>query len=146
MKRKIFKVIGVLLVLFVGLLIAIPFFLQGKIEKLIKNKVNNNIEATLDFANADLSLLASFPNAKVTIEDLVLVNKAPFAGDTLFAAKTIALNMSIKELFKDASEPIGIKSLAVDGAVLLGIYPWRNQNWTQKQMLWYPLEWEGPII
>lgn len=118
MKRKIFKVIGVLLVLFVGLLIAIPFFLQGKIEKIIKNKVNNNIEATLDFANADLSLLASFPNAKVTIEDLVLVNKAPFAGDTLFAAKTIALNMSIKELFKDASEPIGIKSLAVDGAVL----------------------------
>lgn len=118
MKRKIFKVIGVLLLLFVGLLVAIPFFLQGKIEKMIKNKVNNNIEATLDFTSADLSLLSSFPNAKVTIEDLVLVNKAPFVGDTLFAAKEIALNMSIKELFKKANEPIGIKSLAIDGAVL----------------------------
>lgn len=118
MKKKIIKIIGVVVLLIVVLLIATPFFLQGKIEKIIKDKVNNNIEATLDFASADLSLFSSFPNAKVTINDLVLTNNAPFVGDTLFASKEIALDMAITELFKDASEAIGIKSLAVDGASL----------------------------
>ena len=118
MKKKILKIIGVVVLLIVVLLIAAPFFLQGKIEEIIKSKVNNNIEATLDFASADLSLFSSFPNAKVTINDLVLINKAPFAGDTLFASKEIALDMAITELFKDPSEAIGVKSLAVDGAKL----------------------------
>ncbi|WBU88123.1 AsmA-like C-terminal region-containing protein [Cellulophaga omnivescoria] len=118
MKKKILKIVGIVVLLIVILLIAAPFFLQGKIEKIIKDKVNNNIEATLDFASADLSLFSSFPNAKVTINDLVLTNKAPFAGDTLFASKEIALDMAITELFKDSSEAIGIKSLAVDGATL----------------------------
>ena len=108
MKKKILKIIGVVVLLIVVLLIAAPFFLQGKIEEIIKSKVNNNIEATLDFASADLSLFSSFPNAKVTINDLVLINKAPFAGDTLFASKEIALDMAITELFKDPSEAIGI--------------------------------------
>ncbi|SNQ44352.1 AsmA family protein [Cellulophaga lytica] len=118
MKKKILKIIGVVVLLIVVLLIAAPFFLQGKIEKIIKDKVNNNIEATLDFASADLSLFSSFPNAKVTINELVLTNNAPFKGDTLFASKEIALDMAITELFKDSSEAIGIKSLAVDGAAL----------------------------
>ncbi|PKB42051.1 AsmA-like protein [Cellulophaga sp. RHA19] len=116
MKKKILKIIGIVVLLIVVLLIAAPFFLQGKIEKIIKDKVNNNIEATLDFASADLSLFSSFPNANVTINDLVLTNKAPFAGDTLFASKEISLELAITELFKDPSEAIGIKSLAVDGA------------------------------
>ncbi|TVZ07697.1 AsmA-like protein [Cellulophaga sp. RHA_52] len=118
MKKKILKIIGVVVLLIVVLLIAAPFFLQGKIEKIIKDKVNNNIEATLDFASADLSLFSSFPKAKVTINELVLTNNAPFKGDTLFASKEIALDMAITELFKDSSEAIGIKSLAVDGAAL----------------------------
>ncbi|WP_349663196.1 AsmA family protein [Cellulophaga lytica] len=118
MKKKILKIIGVVVLLIVVLSIAAPFFLQGKIEKIIKDKVNNNIEATLDFASADLSLFSSFPNAKVTINELVLTNNAPFKGDTLFASKEIALDMAITELFKDSSEAIGIKSLAVDGAAL----------------------------
>ncbi len=118
MKKKIFKVIGIVLLLFVGLLIAAPFFLQSKIEQMIKKKVNNNVEATLDFDSADLSLFSSFPNAKVIIKNLVLLNKTPFEGDTLFASKEITLDMAITELFKDATEPIGVKSFTVDGAKL----------------------------
>ena len=96
------------------LLIAAPFFLKGKIAGIIKNKVNNSINATFDFSDADLSLFRSFPNATVTLDNITLINKAPFEGDTLFASDRVSLDMSIKELFKDASEPIAIKSLVLD--------------------------------
>ncbi|MBO0591870.1 AsmA family protein [Cellulophaga sp. E16_2] len=118
MKKKILKIVGIVLLLFVITLIAAPFFLKGKIAEIIKNKVNNSITATFDFEDADLTLFSSFPNAKLTMNAISLVNKAPFVGDTLFSSKEVALNMSIKELFKGANEPIAIKSLTIDGALV----------------------------
>ncbi|QWX84109.1 AsmA family protein [Cellulophaga sp. HaHaR_3_176] len=118
MKKKILKIVGIVVLLFVVTLIAAPFFLKGKIADIIKNKVNNSITATLEFEDADLTLFSSFPNAKVTLNNISIVNKEPFLGDTLFSSKEIALDMSIKELFKGADEPIAISSLMVDGALI----------------------------
>jgi hypothetical protein len=118
MKKKIAKITGLILVLMIGVLIAAPFFLKGKITKLIKEKVNTSINATFDFADADLSLFSSFPNATVILEDISLINKAPFEGDTLFASKEVQLKMSVLELFKDANAPIELTYLKVDGAQL----------------------------
>ena len=109
------------------LLVAAPFFLKGKIAGIIKNKVNNSINATFDFSDADLSLFRSFPNATVTLDNITLINKAPFEGDTLFASDRVSLDMSIKELFKDASEPIAIKSLVL-GRPLINIKVDKEEN------------------
>jgi hypothetical protein len=119
MKKKVLKITSITLLVLLAIVIAVPLFLQGKIEEIIKTKVNNSINATFDFEDADLSLLRSFPDANVKLANLSLVNKAPFEGDTLFASSEIALSMSIKELFKSAEEPIEIKTLNIDGAKLL---------------------------
>ncbi|HBU77967.1 MAG TPA: AsmA family protein, partial [Muricauda sp.] len=118
MKKKALKITGITLLVLLAIIIAVPLFLQGKIEEMIKTKVNNSINATFDFEDADLSLLKSFPYANVELTNLSLVNKAPFEGDTLFASSEIELSMSIKELFKSADEPIVIKTLNIDKAKL----------------------------
>ena len=118
MKKNVLKITAITLLVLLAIIIAVPLFLQGKIEEIIKTKVNNSINATLDFEKADLSLLRSFPNANVALTNLSLVNKAPFEGDTLFSSSEIELAMSIKELFKSADEPIVIKTLNIDGAKL----------------------------
>jgi hypothetical protein len=116
MKKKALKVIGIILLLIVGLLIAAPFILEAKIGDLIKSNVNNNVNAHLDFADANLSLVKSFPNANLRLEGVSLVNKAPFEGDTLFAAKELSLTLGVSELFKSEGEPLALKNLSVDGA------------------------------
>lgn len=116
MKKKIIKIIGVLLVLVVGILIAAPYILEAKIGEIIKNNVNNNVNATLDFTDAKLSLVSSFPNAEVSLTGVSLTNKAPFEGDTLFAAEHIDLKMGISQLFKNEDNPIAIQRLFVDEA------------------------------
>jgi hypothetical protein len=116
MGKKIFKIVGVLLVLVIGVLIAAPFILEAKIGDLIRDNVNNNVNAKLDFADANLSLIKSFPNADLNLKEVSLVNNAPFEGDTLFAAKDLHLTLRISELFKDDGEPIAIQNLSVDGA------------------------------
>lgn len=118
MKKKIFKVIAIIILLFTGVLFALPFLLEAKIGDIIKNNVNNSITGKFDFAKADLSLLSSFPNAQLNIEELYLVNAAPFEGDTLFAARELALTMAISELFKGENDPISIKNFLIEGATL----------------------------
>lgn len=118
MKKKILKITGLLLLLVLGVLITVPFFLEAKIGDLIKNNVNKNINATLDFSEVNLSLLRSFPMAELRIQDLYLLTKGPFEGDTLFKSKSISLEMGIKELLKGAEEPITINSLIFDKAIL----------------------------
>ena len=113
MKKKLLKIGGITLLILVGLLIAIPMFLEGKITDIIKNKVNQSINATLDFEDANLSLIKSFPDAYLDLKGISLINKAPFEGDTLFTARDLALEMSIKELFKSAEEPIFIKNITL---------------------------------
>lgn len=114
--KKFLKIIGVILLLVVGLLIAAPFILEAKIGDLIRTNVNNNVNAKLDFAEANLSLIKSFPNAELGLQNVTLINQAPFEGDTLFAAKDVRLTLGIGELFKSAGEPIGIKNLSLDNA------------------------------
>jgi len=113
-KRKVLKVVGIAVVVLVGLLLIVPFFLKGKVSELIKKSVNESVNATFDFEDASLSLIKSFPNASVDLKGVSLVNTAPFEGDTLFYAGDIILDMSLTELFKGANDPIGIKRLLLD--------------------------------
>ncbi|WP_299532214.1 AsmA-like C-terminal region-containing protein [Ulvibacterium sp.] len=118
MKKKILRILAIFLLLIVALLIAVPFFLEAKIGDIIKNNVNSNVNAHLDFTDARLSLISSFPNAQVTFENVALLNHAPFEGDTLFAARRIGLKMGLGELFKSQGDPIGIKNFQVESATL----------------------------
>lgn len=127
MKKKIITILVVLFLLIVGVLVAVPFFLEAKIGDIIKNNVNKNVNATLDFSKADLSLLSSFPNATVRLENVSLLNKAPFEGDTLFSAKNVSLTMGIMQLFNEPDEPIAITTLNLDNA-LLNVMVDANEN------------------
>lgn len=118
MKKKLLKITGITFLILIVLIVALPFFLQGKISEIIKNKVNNSINATLDFDEANLSLIKSFPNAHVSLKGISLVNHAPFEGDTLFASGEVALKMGISELFKGTEDPISIKTLNISDAQL----------------------------
>ena len=79
---------------------------------MVTNTINNNINATVTFKEADLSLLKNFPLASITVNDITVANKAPFVGDTLYSAKELSLSMKITELFKNADEILELKSIA----------------------------------
>jgi hypothetical protein len=117
--KKAFKIIGITLLIILALLVAIPFAFQGKIKDMVKNLMNENLNAKVEFSDVSLSFIRSFPQAHVTVEDLVITNFKPFEGETFVTAKNIAFDMSIKELFKNANEdPIVVNSISIDEALL----------------------------
>ncbi|RTY95616.1 AsmA family protein [Flavobacterium sp. GSP27] len=111
MLKKVLKIIGILVILLVLTLFAAPFLFKDQIKAKISQVINEKVDAKVTFAEADLSLFKNFPNANVTLEKLVIINKAPFEGDTLLSLGELNLKMSIKELFKDKNEAIVIDGI-----------------------------------
>ena len=111
MLKKILKIIGILIFLLVVALFAAPYLFKDQIKAKISNAINAKVDAKVSFAEADLSLFKNFPNANVTLEKLVIINKAPFQGDTLISLGELNLKMSIKELFKGKNEAIVIDGI-----------------------------------
>ncbi|WP_298541623.1 AsmA family protein [uncultured Aquimarina sp.] len=116
MIKKALKIFGIFVVLLIIGIISIPFLFGGTIKDKIRYLANEHINAKVDFADVDISLIRSFPKASVIIDELSIINFAPFEGDTLAYAKKISLDMSINELFKDAEEPISIQKFIIDEA------------------------------
>ena len=111
MIKKIALIFGGLLLLLTGSLFAIPYFFKDQIKAKIAQAINDKVDANVSFKDADLSLFKSFPNATVTLDSLVIINKAPFAGDTLVSLGELNLKMSVKELFKEKNESIAIQGI-----------------------------------
>lgn len=111
MIKKILKFTGISLGLLLVTGFTIPFLFEKQIKEKIKATANKSINATLDFTEADLSLFKNFPNATISLEKLVIINKAPFKGDTLVSLDQLQLKMSVLELFNSDTEPMKISGL-----------------------------------
>ncbi len=118
MIKKALKIIGVLVVLLLIVLISIPLLFGGTLKDKIRHLANQHVNAKVNFSDLDISLLKSFPKAAVVIDDFSLINYAPFEGDTLAYVKRISLNMSIKEIFKGATEAINVQKFSIDEATI----------------------------
>ncbi|WP_298532812.1 AsmA-like C-terminal region-containing protein [uncultured Algibacter sp.] len=117
--KKAFKIIGITILIIIALLIAIPFAFQGQIQDMVKRFINQNLNAQVEFNAVSLSFIQSFPQAHVNVNDLVITNFEPFKDETFVTVKDIDFTMSIKELFKNASEdPIVVNAIYVNEALL----------------------------
>ena len=112
MLKTILKIIGALIIIFLIALFTIPYFFKDQIKVKIAQAINEKVDAKVAFSDADLSLIKNFPNATVSLDSLVIINKAPFAGDTLVSLGELNLKMSIKELFKGENEGIKIDGIS----------------------------------
>ena len=111
MFKKILKIVGIVLLLIIVSLFAIPYFFSDRIKAKIADAINEKVDAKVSFADADVSLFKNFPNANVRLEKLLIINKAPFEGDTLVSLGELNLKMSIKELFKGKGEGMNIEGV-----------------------------------
>ncbi|MCJ1806765.1 AsmA family protein [Flavobacterium covae] len=113
MKKKIFIGIGASLFIIIGVLASIPLFFKDTIKAKIQETINENLNAKVAFADADISLFKSFPKATISLEKFTIINHAPFEGDTLVAFDELNLKMSVTELWKDKKEPMSLEAISI---------------------------------
>lgn len=116
--KKIFLGVGLLLLLLVATAIIIPVFFKDKIMAVVKTQLNEQLNATSDFKDVDLSIFRSFPRLSVRIEGLSIVGIGDFKGDTLVAAKNIDVAV---DLMKAINGDYDILNIGVDNGRIKAI-------------------------
>jgi hypothetical protein len=92
---RILKWSGITLLLLIITIIALPFLFKDKIIEMAKNEINNNVNATVTFGDFDLSLFSSFPDFRFAINDLRVIGKDKFDGDTLCSIPALKLDLDL---------------------------------------------------
>lgn len=100
MFKKILIGIVVIVVLLLGAMVAIPLIFKDEIIALAKEQIDNYVDADVAFSDMSVSLFRDFPNLALSIEDITVVNRAPFAGDTLADIGEVAVSLDIISVIK----------------------------------------------
>lgn len=99
--KKLVKIVGGTLVVFVLLLLILPMAFKGKIEDVVKSEGNKLLNAQFDFESLDISLLRNFPQASVSLNDFWLKGVDVFENDTLVYAGELTAAINVMSLFGD---------------------------------------------
>lgn len=102
---------GGLVVLILLTAFIVPVVFKDDIRKAIDAEVAKSINADVvfDTDNFSLSLFRNFPNITVRMQDLGVVNRAPFEGEILFATQMLEVEVNLREvLFGDELRINGI--------------------------------------
>ena len=103
--KLVLKILGVIIIIIIALLVAIPYFFRDQIAEAVKQEINKNINAHVDFTDFSLSLFKSFPDFNFELEGLSIINKKPFEGDTLAFIPSFNLTLDLMSVINgDAYE------------------------------------------
>jgi len=111
--KRIFSTLLILIILIIGVAIAIPYFFKEEILVKIKEEANNTLNAKVDFADVDLSLLRSFPDFSFKMDKLSVVGIDDFEGINLVKAENIDFTLNLMSVIK-SDRPIEIQTITFD--------------------------------
>jgi len=112
--KKFIKILFSLLFVLIVTIIAIPYFFKDDIEKFIKEEINNNVNAKIDYDDVSLSLFSDFPNLHVKIKNITVDGLDEFAQTRLAQIDEFSMSLNAKKLF--FNKDLEIKKIGLDGA------------------------------
>jgi len=112
MLKKVSIIVIGLFVVLLAAAAAIPLFFKKEIDAKIKSSINESVNAKVDFKDLDLTLISSFPDMGIKINNLTVLGIDSFAKDTLANIKQLQLNVNLMSVIK--GEKYEIKSINLE--------------------------------
>jgi hypothetical protein len=111
--KKVIKwtlfVIGGLLLFILAAAFIVPIIFKDDIKAAIEKQIAESVNADVVFEDLDVSLFKDFPNITAELNELGVMNRAPFEGQMLFATEKFRVDVNLKEiLFGDELRVKGI--------------------------------------
>ncbi len=97
--KKALTIAGIVVVVLIVAMIAIPFLFKDKIKTAVLNAANEKLNATVDIKDFGLNLFSNFPNATLSLNEASVVGVGDFQKDTLLSAKSASVTIDLMSLF-----------------------------------------------
>ncbi len=102
--KKFLKILSIILVALFAILLIVPSLLSGKISDIVKHEANAMLNAEVEFAELNISLLRHFPKASLSLIDFSVIGVDEFEGQTLVAGERIDVAVDIFSIFGESFE------------------------------------------
>jgi hypothetical protein len=102
--------LGLLIILFLTAAFLIPRLYKEELLEVVREQANQNLNATLDFKDLNISLLRQFPLLSLRLDELSITGKDGFEGYPLLRARDITVAVSVWDLFKKDA-PLNVRRL-----------------------------------
>jgi len=98
MKKRI-KIVGIVCLLFLTVLLLLPFAFKGKLTNLVRKQGHEIIRGDFDFSSLDVSFFAHLPKATIRLNDFWLHGEGIFQKDTLAKIDELSITVDLFSLF-----------------------------------------------
>ncbi|MEI6576021.1 MAG: AsmA-like C-terminal region-containing protein [Bacteroidota bacterium] len=126
--KLILKILGITLLVIILLAAVLPFAFRNKIVTAVKNGINEQLTAKVEFADYSLSLFRSFPNFSLGLKKLSVVGSGDFSKDTLVKTDELQLTIDLLSVLKGNNYTITKISLDKP-SILLKVLKDGKVNW-----------------
>lgn len=99
--KRILKIGGISLLVIILLLAILPFLFKGKVKEAIVTAVNDMLNAEFYMGDLSMNFFSNFPNASVSIDQVGLIGKEDFQGDTLANVGKVKVVIDLSSLLKE---------------------------------------------
>lgn len=100
MIKKILKLTLIILFIVLAAAFAAPLLFKDKIIAKIKSSINKNLQAKVDFTDADVSLFRHFPKVSVALKKLHVTGIGEFDKDTLFSTNSLDIALNLRSVIR----------------------------------------------
>ncbi|MDQ2655908.1 MAG: AsmA family protein, partial [Bacteroidota bacterium] len=102
-------ILGVFVILFLAVALIVPAVFKDDIKAILEKEVAKSVNADVVFDDFTLSFFSNFPNVTAGLDNIGVMNRAPFDGEMLFAAEKFEVEINLADvLFSDALQVKGI--------------------------------------
>lgn len=102
--KKFLKIFAIVLALLFAIVLIIPSLLSGKISDIVKREANAMLNAKIEFAELDISLLRHFPKASLSLLDFSVTGVGDFEGQRLVSGERIEVAVDLFSIFGESFE------------------------------------------
>ncbi|MFN3529543.1 MAG: AsmA-like C-terminal region-containing protein [Bacteroidia bacterium] len=115
-KKIIFGLVAFVVLLLVAAIV-LPMVYKEKIKEIALQQINEQLNATVSLGDVKLSLFRSFPNFSFSLQDLEVVNHAPFEGDTLARIGEFRFEIDLMSVIR--GDDLQVRSISMRNADLM---------------------------
>ncbi len=106
-------IIGGLLIVILAAAFILPMVFKDEIKAALEKEIAKNVNADVVFADFDVTLFRNFPNITAELNEVGVMNRAPFDGTMLFGAQEFTVDVNLKDILFG-------NQLRVNGISLIG--------------------------
>ncbi len=98
--KKFIKIFAIVVGVIFLILLVIPLLFKGKIERIAREEINNQLNAEVQWSDFSLSMIKKFPSLSISVHDLSVVGEKQFEGDTLLSLNKFLISVNLASVIR----------------------------------------------